>query len=252
MKRRLAAGALASLILLTGCSAPPVTTHKQADGSILTLNWADYPGHAYFEPSDILATPDAEQIEAHGRLLLETIRTEVAAEVGIDLEFLDGEARFDELASNGYGNPTLLTSFSCCSLLATAVPANFADWTRVYQIVARVSKDFGAGPMIREQDQPEFKGNPEHEALFEETWGTGTPGEYSLLSAWTTGSGQTVWLTIEDPARRPGASDAEKANEPRMSVDYSATVLQAGNRAEFIERLAPFDGAARPDSTEWD
>lgn len=89
-------------------------------------------------------------------------------------------------------------------------------------------------------------------ADFDKTWATGVEGEYSLLAAWTSASGQSVMFTIEDPARRLEASEAEKEISPRISVDYSATVIERGKRAEFEERLAPFVGAEKPDSTEWD
>ncbi|GAA3924046.1 hypothetical protein GCM10022382_32210 [Microbacterium invictum] len=254
MGRGISLGALllACVVALTGCSIPPVTTHARADGSTVSLAWADYPGHAYVDADDILATPGIDEIEAHGHALIEAIQAEVAAETGIHLTMHGGEGQFHGFDSNGYGSPTLLTSYSCCSLVAEAVPAEFADWMRVYGIVARISAEFGAGPMIREQDQEWVRDDPEQLAEFETTWTTGVEGEYSLLSAWTTGSGQSVMLTMEDPARRLAASDAEKETGPRFSVDYSATVIERGKRAEFEERLAPFAGAEKPDSTEWE
>lgn len=254
MRRGMSVGALlgASLVALSGCSVPPVTTHERADGSIVTLTWADYPGHAYIDADDILATPGIDEIEEHGLALMKAIQSEVAAETGIQLMMLSGEGEFHDFDSNGYGEPTLLTSFACCSLVAEAVPAEFADWMRVYDIVARLSAEFGAGRMIREQDQDWVRDNPAQLAEFEETWATGVEGEHSLLSAWTTGSGQSVMLMMEDPGRRLAASDAEKQNGPRFSVDYSATVIARGKRAEFEERLASFVGADKPDSSEWE
>lgn len=255
VRHRFGGGALVlvSVAALAACTIPPVTTEVRPDGTEVTLEWAGYPGHAYVEADDILAAPDIDQIEEHGRAFLDAVQSEVAAKVGIRMRLLSGEGMWNPFATNGYGSPSLLTSYACCSLVADVVPDEYEDWMRVYDIVARLSAEYGAGPMIREQDQEEVRDDPEQLAQFEETWATGVEGEHSLLSAWTTDSGQSVMLTIEDPARRLAASAEEKKkNEPRMSVDYSATVIQRGKRAEFEERLAPFVGAEKPDSTEWD
>jgi hypothetical protein len=243
---------LAVILAVTGCTIPPVTSVERADGTVVTLTWADYPGHAYVDAEDVLATPDIDRIEAHGRSLMEAIQSAVAAEVGIGLELLGDGGHWSPFQTNGYGSPSLLTSYSCCSLVAETIPAEYSDWMRIYEVVGRISREFGAGPMIREQDQAWMRDDPAQLAEFDKTWGTGVDGEYSLLAAMTTGSGQTVMLTIEDPARRLAASDAEKEIEPRISVDYSATVIERGKRSEFEERLAPFTGAEKPDSTEWD
>jgi len=252
MRRLLRASVFTAIVVaLAGCAAAPVTTVQRADGSTQTISWADYPGHAYIHATQVLAAPRAENIADHGHELMERIQSELASELGLDVEFADGD-QWNDFESNGYGSPSLLRSYSCCSLSSEEVPTRYADWERVLAIVERISIEFGAGQLTLEQDQEELRENPDNLAQFDETWGTGIPGEYALLTALTRDSAQTVWLTIEDPSRRALATAAEKRVEPHISVEYSATVISTDDEAEFERRLAPFTGIQRPDSTEWD
>lgn len=245
-----AAVALASLVALAGCS--PITTVRAADGSTRTLTWAEYPGSAGIDADDVLSASDIDDIEAHAAALLDDMRDAIEEESGIRLEATSDRGELRDLPSNGYGGSTLLDSYNAPSLTAAEVPEDYDTWVRIYERISRLAEDAGAGPLTLEQDQEFIRDDPGQRAQFESDWATGVDGEYALLSAFTRQSTQFLHLTISDPTRRLAASDEEKAGGPMMSIDYGATIVPEEDRAEFERRLAPFVGAPKPDSSEWD
>lgn len=243
-------GLVVAAAMLAACA--PVTVFSAPDGSTRTLRWADYPGNAGIDADAVRGVSDLGDLESHAVQLSDAIRDVVEEESGIVLRRADLTDPYSETFSNGYGGDSEYVTFSLPTLTAEAVPAEYATWVRIHQRVSELAEDAGVGPLVLEQDQPGFRGDPEQQARFAEWWATTVDGEYSMLSAFSMTEAQSLHLVIEDPTRRLDATAEETAVGPSIRVEYSAVVIPDDRRAYFEEAIAPFEGAPKPDSTEWD
>ncbi len=93
-----------SVATLSGCVPSPKTTYTTESGESVTVDWANYPGHADIDAEAILAGPSAEELDAYAAELLGAIEEHLSA--AFDLRWED-ETGFGPLVTafdeNGYG-----------------------------------------------------------------------------------------------------------------------------------------------------
>ncbi|WP_264670318.1 hypothetical protein [Arthrobacter sp. VKM Ac-2550] len=248
------AGTAALAVLLAGCASSPTTTY-QAGGQEITVDWAEYPGHAYTAAEDVLQAPPAEELEAVSGKLLGEIEARLTDEFGHAWEDGpdDGESFFPQ-EGNGYGGDSLYVSFNSVPRESLAVPEDPQDWQRAVDIVSEVTESYGLGKLELGNLEP---------ALAEET--AERLGSTELQHQWqwfgdAYGQSQWVSLTLTDVERDPTGEAVEEMkgsieygwNPRSITISYGATTVRNEDREQFLAALEPFEGLDRPEATTSD
>jgi hypothetical protein len=247
----IAVGVLA-VATLSGCVASPKTTYTTESGETVTVDWANYPGHADIDAEAILAAPSAEELDAYAVDLLGAIEEQLTAQ--FDLRWEDDPGfgplvtPFDE---NGYGGGSLYAGYDSVMRLSTTVPNDPQDWYRLVDIVSAVAKSYGLGDVVIDNFNPEM---PEEHA---EAFGTADPDEQWNWQGGARSEHEFLYVGITDVRRDASGEAARQGGRGVMrpqfiAISYSAAALPDAHREEFIERLRPFRGLERPDATHSD
>jgi hypothetical protein len=250
-----AALSAALAVLLVGCASSPTTTYQAESGQQITVDWAEYPGHAYTAAEDVLQAPSAEELEAVSTKLLGEIEARLTGEFGLAWEDGpdDGEKFFAQ-EGNGYGGDSLYVSFNSVSRESLAVPEDPRDWHRAVDIVSEVTESYGLGKLEPGNLDPD---------LAEET--AERLGSAELEEQWqwfsdAYGQSQWVGLTLTDVQRDPTGEAAEEMkgsieygwNPRSITISYGATTIRNEDREQFLTALEPFEGLNRPETTTSD
>lgn len=267
MRVRAGAAVLAGVLLLTGCGAlppapSPTTTHTDASGEVVTVDWADYPAHAGNDGEALLGRADQSELEPGVRELMARLRAEIERASGLELEPLEPESSwFDDenwfpQTGNGYGGESMLITINCCELSADRVP-DTARWRAILDAASRVTEDAGLGPLVLDIESEAMAAEPSWERDYRERYCNAAGGECWLWSASAFDGVQWVYLTIRDGALDRTGDAAREAEEydrllAGIDVAYGATVVRAGMADEFARAIAPFVGLDLPDATTSD
>ncbi len=237
---------------LTGCVPSPRTTYETDAGETVTVDWADYPGHARMDADTVLAAPSAEDMESYAAEVLGSIEEQLSAE--FDLRWED-DAGFGPLVTpfdeNGYGGGSLYAGYNSVMRQSTTVPDRPQDWHRLVDIVSAVAKSYGLGGVVIDNFNPEM---PDELA---ESFGTSDPDEQWNWQGGAHSEHEFLYVGITD-VRRDASGEAAKMSRrgvmrPQfIAIAYNATALPDAHRQEFIERLRPFEGLERPEATHSD
>lgn len=264
MRRRLliAAAALGALVVATPVVAVAayaidnargiVTTEQDADGSAQTVYWRDYPGIAGLDPEEVLAGPTLEQGIADGEAMVAEIQEALTAEFGVEW----ADPPIDELTvmvtENHFGGPSMLHLVNAPTAQTTSVPHSWAQKQRAIAIIGEVTARYGFGAPSLDQDR-----DPQTDDERVDSFGGATPETQVVVSGIVEGpAGQWMFFTIQDLAldrtgrfTEQAEQSAEYGWEPdSISFAYGANgLLPAGDRDEFLERLAPFAGYRQPE-----
>ncbi|MDO5752540.1 hypothetical protein [Arthrobacter sp.] len=121
------AGVLASS---SGCAAGPTSTYTNAVGQEVTVNWRDYPLHAYTMPDEVLAAPVQEDAEEISAAILSELKTALGREY--DLEWnARGEQGWYPSSGNGYGGDAMTTTWNSVGWNSNTVPTSTAEWRKI-------------------------------------------------------------------------------------------------------------------------
>ncbi|AUI51615.1 hypothetical protein [Arthrobacter crystallopoietes] len=133
-----AAFSAALAVLLVGCASSPTTTYQTESGQQITVDWAEYPGHAYSAAEDVLHAPPAEELEAVSTKLLGEIEARLTDEFGLAWEDgPDDGGNFFPQEGNGYGGDSLYVSFNSAPRESRTVPEDPRDWHRAWTLSPR-------------------------------------------------------------------------------------------------------------------
>lgn len=248
--------ALASVLGLGACAAPPTTTYTNGAGQEVTVNWKDYPLHAYSLPGDLLQAPVKEEAEIVSARLLGEIRAALTKEFGMAWEST-GEDRWNPELGNGYGGQAMTTTYNSAEWRTATIPASTAQWKKIVRVISRITTAHGLGPVQLTQDGDSFKNDPEWQKELVEKYGTADPQKLY----WWDGTAYTgsQWLLVNlvnvdrDISGR-AAKEYQESNFPArsISISYGLTTVPSADLAAFEKALEPFVGLTPPEPTTSD
>ncbi|MFE6970915.1 hypothetical protein [Isoptericola sp. NPDC057653] len=259
--------ALAATLLLGGCGLlglgpSPKSTSVDADGATVTVDWKDYPATEGTDAEQLLEAPDQAELEAPARQLVLDLRAAVQEAGGVALaaerpeaSWFDDEDWFTE-EGNGYGGASMLATVNCCRLASTQVP-DLQQWQRIVDAASEVTEKAGLGPTELETDSESMAADPAWREEHHDRFCTVEGGGCWWWSAVASDGYRWITLDIQDASLDPtgrGVDEAEEIDLPVASIrlEYGATVVRAGMKAEFEGAIAPFRGLERPASTRSD
>ncbi len=246
------ASSITLVVLLAGCSASPTTSYTAPDGEKVTVDWADYPGHAYTDHADVLAAPLAEDVDESSDALLTEIETALTEEFGLEWEACpDSEPPFwHKQEGNGYGGESLYLTYNSPTSESMTVPSGDAAWRRAIELASAVTTAHGLGELQLENLDPDMA----------EQYGSADVSDHWQWAASTYADSQWVGVTLIDVDRDPtGKAEKEMAgsveygwNPRSINIYYGVTTIRGADKTEFLKRLKPFEGLARPQATTSD
>lgn len=240
----------------SGCAAGPTSTYTDAAGQEVTVNWRDYPLHAYTMPDDVLAAPVKEETEEVSAAILSEIKTALGNE--FDLEWnARGEQGWYPSSGNGYGGDAMTTTWNSVGWESDTVPASTAEWDKVMSMASRITRAHGLGPVQLTYHGDTFKNDPEWQRELTENYGTADPQELWWWDG-TAHSGMQ-WLSIRivdvdrDPTGKAAKEYEQSSLPPRsVSISYGITTVSRADRAALEQALEPFTGLTPPTPTTSD
>jgi hypothetical protein len=252
--------AVAAVFALTSCTPSPQTTYVAENGQEVTVDWVDYPGQAGVDSVQVLLAPSAEETREQSSAILAEIESRLSDEFGVvwenapsgDGQRVDGDFYLSE--GNGYGGDSLYVTFNALGRESLSIPTSEEDWDRIIAVIAEVTQAYGLGGL--NSDGLETMGNSDEVAPL-----TGQSVDaYWQWGGTAYGRSQWVYASLMDVDRdETGAAlkdmkgSIEYGWNPRsINISYGATILPAADRAVYVERVAPFEGLARPAATSSD
>lgn len=244
---------VAAVTALAGCTPSPTTTVVRDDGEQVTLDWADYPGHAWVDAEQALAAPSQAAAERIGANLLDDVETALDARVDLTWSTRT-DASWAPVGGNGYGGSSAYITYNSPIRETDDLPTDPQDWRALVDVVSAVAEEHGLGPVVLEHERLRQDGEAEALASLHEEAGTADPDRFWSWSGTADSGTQWLSVTLTDVRRHP---DAAKIDEYRdlglplrsISLDYGVTTVADDERAGFRARLAPFESLDKPEAT---
>lgn len=241
------------LTLLTGCAAfgrspAPTTTHTNAAGEHVVVQWVNYPAHAGQDGEALIGYPDQVELQPIATHITTHIAAAITDATGIALipatpvsNWFSADS-WHAQAGNGYGGESMLTTVNCCELASEVTPIR-AEWDTVLDAADRAAGHAGLGRFVA-VEQPENCGDADEDTCWS-------------FAATASDGVQWVSLSIQDRALDPTGDaqrEAAKMGWPKatISISYAATVVQAGKQEKFTRAMQDFIGLERPAGTTSD
>lgn len=216
--------------------------------------WIEYPGNAYADPAVVLASDSKEAVVADAEAFLGTYREELTAELGIVWD-QTWEGSLD-YGSNYYDGESMLWDYSSGEWQGSVRLTDPGARERVARIFERLTAEFGAS---------DYRFNnaiySDDAAQSEEQFGAAELADQAVWSF--TGSGDEsrsqfriasrAWdrsLPTDDTFTGDVWFNPEQAGSDTFVITvslWSNDLLAESDRAEFIERLQPYEDLERPD-----
>jgi hypothetical protein len=220
-------------------------------GSPSAQEWRSYPAVAGADTAVVLERPSLETTERAADALLADYRTELTESLG--LEWTQVREPFSTAMPNGYEGQSLLQFFTSAAWEGSVTLDDPAARQAVLDAFTRVSTAHGlTGLAVRNDLLP---GDPSAEREF----GALERGQQALWSFTSWGGDALAGLTLSSEVidrTIPTADDfdgdfgftyAVAGETLYVTVEASAPMLLAEkDRAEFVDRLAPFEGRTPP------
>lgn len=250
------AGAGLAVVVLCGCTVSPTTTSAREDGEQVTVDWQDYPGHAWIEADHALAAPSPDEAERIGTDVLDDVESALSARYELTWSTRT-DATWAPRSGNGYGGSSSYVTYNSASRETDDLPRDPRDWRRVIEVVSAVSQQHGLGPVVLEHER--FRRDGDEEALrsLQEEAGSADPDRSWRWSGVATSGSEWLMVDLTDVYRHPDDAKVEELENigvpPRsISLTYGVTTIADGERDAFRARLAPFEGLDKPESTASD
>ncbi len=236
------------------------TTVTDADGRDRTIYWREYPGVSGLEAEDVLDGPSVDEAYTMGSAMVAEMREALTQEFGLawapDPNRGDGNGPFFDRIPNGFGGESLLTTINTPTSQSTSIPSSWADKQRVIEIIGEVAAQYGFGPVVLDYERDA----PLSDKELISSWGGSTPETMVTISGSLDGpTGQWLWFTLQDLSKDTDGTFAERLGPATengwelnsVNLFYGANALLPDeHRAEFVRRLAPFEGLAPPSPLE--
>ena len=237
--------------MLTACAPSPTSTYTGPSGQQVTVDWADYPGAAGIDASDVLVAPTQEQAERIAETLLTDLERTLTDDYGLTWETRQ-EGGWSSVGGNGYGGDSSYVTYNSDSRESTDAPAEKDEWRRIVQIVSDLGARHGLNPMVLEHDRD--YATP---TWLQENYATTDPEDFWWWSGTSEQGAQWLSVTLTDTDQDADRKRAEQSRElglPEQSIHllYGVTTIEDSHRAAFRAALAPFDGLDRPAPTQSD
>ncbi|MHA7268584.1 hypothetical protein [Arthrobacter sp. HLT1-20] len=246
--------ALVALLGLGACAAPPTTTYTNDAGQDVTVNWKDYPLHAYSLPEDLLAAPVKENVEFGSARLFAEIKTALNKDFSLTWKSA-GEPSWNRDWGNGYGGKTMTSTYNSVEWSSTTLPVSTAEWKKIVRIVSRVTTARGLGPVKLTQDGESFKNDAEWQKDLVEQYGTADPEKLWWWDGMASSGSQwiSVYLVnVDRDTTGTAATEYQESKLPARSISYGVTTVPRAELHAFKEALEPFVGLTPPEPTTSD
>lgn len=245
--------AVASLVGISACAAPPTSTYTNAAGAKVTVNWKDYPAQAGHDAAEILSAPVKEKAEVVSADILADIRDTLGAEFGLQWA-ASGEAGWYPTQGNGYGGKAMTTTFNSVSWASDSAPAETSDWEQILAIITRATTARGLGSVKLSPNADTLTDDPAWRQELVEKYGT---ADLDKLYWWNGNAyGDSQWLSVHIvnvDRDTTGTAAKEEARQPRsISLSFGVTTLAEADRPAFMQALEPFFGLTPPEPTTSD
>ena len=245
------ASALVTLFLLAGCAAAPTSTYVDSNGSQVTVDWRDYPGHASTDAEEVLSAPTQEETEPLAKALLDEVESALSSEYGMEWK-TDGEAGWFPEGGNGYGGESAYLIYNSAGRRSDSAPRSPQDWRRIIDIVDGVAGLHGFDAVKLDH---ESSPNGDEEAWQQELhdqFGTNDPDEYWAWNGTALAESQWLYINLVDASRDPSGKAAAEVQDfgwapQSIGLGYGATVLPKNSVEAFRRDLAPFAGLEKPE-----
>ncbi|MDJ0311882.1 hypothetical protein [Arthrobacter sp. H35-D1] len=246
----------AALASVSACAAAPTSTYTNASGQEVTVNWRDYPLHAYRTPDEVLTAPVKEDSEEISAAILSEIKTALGREFNLEWN-ARGEQGWYPSSGNGYGGEAMTTTWNSVGWNSNTVPAGTAEWERIMAIISRITRAHGLGAVQVTHHGDTFKNDPEWQKDLLEEYGTADPQKLWWWDGTAHSGMQWLSVYIVDVARDPtgaAAKDYEESKLPprSISISYGVTTVPRADRAALAKALEPFAGLTPPTPTTSD
>ncbi|PPK98335.1 hypothetical protein CLV92_10130 [Kineococcus xinjiangensis] len=251
--RRLATAATAAA-LLTGCTTSPTTTYTDAAGREVTVDWADYPGHAGLDADDALAAPPQEEAERVADALLADLQAALAERHGLELAPHGDDAGWFPSGGNGYGGSSAYVTYNSAQRRTGDLPDDPRVWRGVVETVSEITREHGLGPVLLDHEQTGHAWQQDERRERERSSGTTDPDGFWAWDGVARDGAQWLSLDLTDVTRHVDPRRVEDRRElglPLRSVVlfYGVTTIADEHRDTFRQRLEPFRGLERPAAT---
>ncbi|WP_133162841.1 hypothetical protein [Arthrobacter glacialis] len=248
--------AVAALLGLGACAAPPTTTYTNEAGQEVTVNWKDYPVHAYSLPAELLDAPVKEDTEAVAAELFEEIKTALTAEYRMEWE-ARGEAGWFPTTGNGYGGQAMTYTYNSVEWRSTTLPPSTAEWKKIMSVINGFTTASGLGPVKLTPDSDSLANDPERQKELVEEYGT---ADLDKLYWWAgTAYSGSQWLSVNlvNVARDTSGKAAKEYQESELparsiSITYGTTTVSRADLPTFKKALEQFEGLTPPEPTTSD
>lgn len=242
----------AAALALGGCSASPKSSYRNSQGTEVTVDWKDYPGHALQDPAEVLAAPVAEDLDERASKVLSAVEARLTAQFGLTWENgPDGQEPFHEQGGNGYGGASTYKVFNSVSRESLGVPQGKGSWRVAASTVGQTIAEYGfgaiewdsLGPSRREENRKTF-GSDDPDTYWRWSGQASNGAEWILVSL----------LDVDKDASGKAAKEHEGAgsygwNPRAVSISYGATALREADKEAFLRALEPFKELDRPGPT---
>ena len=246
----------AVLASASACAAGPTTTHTNTAGQEVTVNWRDYPLHAYTMPDEVLAAPVKENAEEISAAILSEIKTALGSEFNLHWN-ARGEQGWYPSSGNGYGGKSMTTTWSSVGWESDTAPAETADWEMVMAITSRITRAHGLGPVKVTHHGDTFKNDLEWQKDLLEKYGTADPQKLWWWDGTAYSGMQWLSINIVDVDRDSTGAAAKEYEQSKLpprsiSISYGITTVSRADRAALEQALEPFAGLTPPTPTTSD
>lgn len=251
-----AAVSMAVAVALSACSESPTSTYTNTAGEEVTVNWKDYPAHAYSLSEELLAAPVKDDAEGVSAAILDELKANLTEEFGLQWTS-SGEAGWYPAQGNGYGGKAMTTTFNSVSWDSDSAPAETSDWERILAITNRITTARGLGAVKLSPDADTLKNDTAWHQELVEKYGT---ADREKLYWWSgTAYADSQWLSVslvnvDRDTTGKAAAEYEKSGLPprSISLSYGVTTVSSEDLPAFKEALKPFEGLQNPEATTSD
>jgi hypothetical protein len=251
---RLLAIGLTIGLLAVGVTVAAVLVFAAVDSDVAepvaTGPWEDYPGSAFRDVDEVLASPSMESVTAQGDAFVTELRAALTARFGLRWTTLyDAELERD---INGYGGESLLYAYDSGLWQGSArvddpqARAQVEALFRELALIAGVDEPYALNDYSEGAD----------EAVTQEQFGAATKPKQPLWTLYGDAPDSTLTLTVDVyDANLPAHSsfdgtwrfDLVPGDTLYVTIDaYAYALLAEADREQLLRLLEPFEGLTPP------